>query len=1125
MNWLQDFFVFDMTNYQTDMGTYNYWLVFLSILLSSSASFFSLHFASVAQHIATKKHKNIAVISGSFVMAGGIWSMHFVGMLAYDMGHSVSYEPWLTLFSIIPSVIASYITLNLLIKDQLSPWELVFGGTIVGLGIGTMHYMGMAAMEMNVILRYDPYWFALSIVVAAGLAIIALATRYYILKIYPNLHEGIVNALGATIMGAAISGMHYTGMTGARYISLPNSTHDQHMHHMQQETGVDNYYLSLAVSVATLLISILATNIASQLRYRQLLLEKTSNELRLSTTLDTAVDGIITIDHKGTIQEFNNAAESIFGWSEVEVIGQNVSILMPEPYQREHDSYLSNYRNTGFKKAIGIEQEVTALHRDGHIFPIRLGIGEVKLDGFDPLFVGFVTDISARRAMEETIRKNEEQYSSLIKNIPGASFRCKLNTNWDILFISDAIEKLSGWKVEDFHNGNASLADLIHPEDNEKLLEAVNVAKNGNGTYTVEYRSKHKNGHYLWVLENGSLAFDENNEPQWIDGVILDISSRIEMEVDLRQAKLKAEQSAESKSAFLANMSHEIRTPMNAIIGFSDILLESDISAENKKHLSTISKSGRALLHLLNDILDSAKLDKNKLELDELPFDLMNMVDTVISTLWLQAKTKNVDLSFTIEDSVGKAYLGAEGRIHQVLMNLIGNAIKFTEIGSVTLDISRQENGDLRFAVTDTGIGIPAERLHKIFDPFTQADASMSRRFGGTGLGTTISKQLVELMGGQIHATSELNVGSCFYVDLPLKEAELVPVNKEKSNLMLASKRILIADDVEQNITLLTIILQRQGHEVHLAEDGAEVVTQFKKLQPDLILMDIQMPVMDGLTATQIIRTYEKDNSLSRTPIIALTANVLLEDKLEAQRAGMDGFANKPIDVNALTIEMARVLNVETIEQEVTELDQSEVCVKKQINFEKGLKLWGEVPVYLTELGHFLALHNSLIETLKRHLENKAFSEIHTLAHAIKGSSSNLALLTISKQATAIEGAAKAENGTECFGVIQKLEDYMASFEQELDELSSTHLIENADNDQTTYQKMSKEALLELIDELIKLTSAGEVDDPKIDYFVANICLNMKSKAIGVRNALLDFDFDAASAILIELKTMIEEAA
>ncbi len=997
MDWLTDFFISDIATYEHYEGAYNYWLILLSISLAVAASFFSLHFASVAKYILSPRHKIIALISGSLVMAGGIWSMHFVGMLAFDMGHAVIYEPWLTLASILPSIIASYIALNILIKNDLTPWLLIIGGSLVGLGIGTMHYMGMAAMEMDVKLGYDPYWFTFSILIAAVLAIVALSVKHYISHVQKGLNEHIINGFSAIIMGAAISGMHYAGMTGARFIQNT----ENHMHHMTYDSH--NGSLPFAVAVLTILISILATNITSQLRYRQLLLEKTTNELRLKTTLDTAVDGIITIDHKGIIQAFNKAAVSIYGWQEENIIGQSVSLLMPlESNEPNSEAMLSNDIKEDFstklqniKNLSGGEKETYARHKDGHNFPIRLGIGEVKLNGFPPLFVGFVTDISARKKMED----------------------------------------------------------------------------------------------------------------------------------DLRQAKDRAEISAESKSSFLANMSHEIRTPMNAIIGFSDILLDSEMSKENKKHLGIISKSARSLLHLLNDILDSAKLEKNKLELENRSFELIRLVDSAISTLWLQAKSKNIELSFSIENNVGEVYFGAEDRIHQVLMNILGNAIKFTEKGSVTLIISKQPNGFVRFYVQDTGIGIPADRLKAIFDPFTQADASMSRRFGGTGLGTTISKQLVDLMGGEIHALSEMGVGSAFYFDIPLKEVDTLPAAKPKHTVKLPPQRVLIADDVEQNITLLTIILQKQGHAICIAKDGIEAMDQFKQFKPDIILMDIQMPTMDGLTATQIIRTYEAKFDLARTPIIALTANVLMEDRLEAKNAGMDGFANKPIDVNSLTDEMARVLGVELSAIETHNHDESSVPTShKQIHFKKGLGLWGEPEVYVAELNRFIQSNETLPQTLTTHLNSQAFDELSQLSHAVKGTSSNLALLELSRLAAKLEAAAIAQDTESGLQTIHALQNAMQLIIRELKPLNEKYQ-ETTQESADSLQVISKSDALDMIDELIQLANAGEVKDETLDTFVNSVEANDRNKAIEVKNAIFDFNFHVAIQLLLAMKRTMEGKA
>jgi two-component system sensor histidine kinase/response regulator len=838
--------------------------------------------------------------------------------------------------------------------------------------------------------------------------------------------------------------------------------------------------------------------------------------------LDTAVDGIITIDSNGTIKEFNKAACTIFGWQEKDIIHQSFENLFPQKYSDEFNAFLAIFRNTGDTDISGAEREILATDKNGRVFPIRIGVGRVDILDNETLFVAFISDISVRKSMEETIKKSEKQYSSLIKNIPGASFRCLIDKDWTAIFISDAIYDVAGWSAANFYNDDISLGKLVHPDDAKSISAAVDKAIEERQTYKIEYRLRHKEGHYVWVLESSSVIYNEKGDPEWIDGVILDISQRIEMENELRLAKVKAEASAESKSSFLANMSHEIRTPMNAIIGFSDILLDSDVSGENKKHLATISRSARSLLHLLNDILDSAKLEKNKLELDMQVFVLANMVDTVISTLWLQARNKGLELHFEIETDVVRAYLGAEDRIRQVLMNILGNAIKFTEKGYVTLTVSQNSDKSIRFSVQDSGIGIPPERLKSIFDPFTQADASMSRRFGGTGLGTSISKQLVALMGGELHAKSDIGVGSCFYFDLPLKESE-IPKEVTLSQLpVITPKKILLADDIEQNLTLLTLLLKRQGHAIFLAKDGIQAIEQFKSLAPDIILMDIQMPNMDGLMATQVIRQYEKENQLSHTPVIALTANVLLEDKLEAQQAGMDGFANKPIDIHALVAEMARVLNETPISLHQEIIDEKASDHKNlQINISKGLSLWSEMPIYVTELSTFASHNGDLINRLLALLSAHKYQEIKILAHAIKGISGNLALLNISNSMVKIERTAQTKNYDLCLKSIHSLSSSLSEFTEELQQLKERFGADLQIQPTSTQVVFSKIELLSLLDTLTLSAGSGEVDDENIDLLISSVPKAMKRQAIEVSKAISDFDFNSAIITLANLKKVI----
>lgn len=1112
---LNDFFITQADSPHLVMGDYNYLLVILSMFLATVASFFALHFASVAQHIVIKKYKNIALISGSFIMAGGIWSMHFVGMLAFNMGHSISYDPLLTSISLLPAILASYATLKRLIRSNLSIWQLLVNGLFVGGGIGAMHYIGMAAMKMDVELKYDPSWFLLSLFIAVALAFVALSTHYYVKKIWTGLNQTWVSCISALIMGTAISGMHYAGMAGARFLST-DETKMSHLHHTTDS------YLSLVVAIITLLLSILAANIASQLRYRQLLLEKTASEVRLKTTLDTAVDGIITIDSYGVVKEFNKAATVIFGWQENEIIDQHFGVLFPEQYSNEFKSFLAIFRDTGEASIAGTEREIQAKNKNGHVFPIRLGVGRVDIPDSGTLFVGFITDISTRKSLEETIKKSEKQYSSLIKNIPGASFRCLMDEHWSTLFVSDAIYDVAGWSPTEFYDKTISFSALIHPEDIEAISLIMENALRERKNHKLEYRLKHKQGHYVWVLENGSIIYNDEGIPEWIDGVILDISQRVEMENELRQAKAKAEASAESKASFLANMSHEIRTPMNAIIGFSDILLESETCADNKKHLAIISKSARSLLHLLNDILDSAKLEKNKLELDLHPFVLAHAIDNVISTLWLQAKNKGLELIFYIEPNLANTYLGAEERIRQVLMNIVGNAIKFTEKGYVKLTVSKRPNNQIRFSVKDSGIGIPSERLSHIFDPFTQADASMSRRFGGTGLGTSISKQLVTLMGGEIDVSSEVGVGSCFYFDLPLAEAAPPTTPSQVQRATISPKRVLLADDVEQNLTLLTILLKKYDHAIFTAKDGMDAIEQYKTIQPDIILMDIQMPNMDGLTATQIIRSYEKENQLKHTPIIALTANVLIEDKLDAKQAGMDGFANKPIDIDSLIIEMARVLGETPLH-----LDQNTMVLpspyRQHINMDKGLSLWNDIPLYLDELSKFAHTHTNLVDRLTAYITKQQYAEAYALAHAVKGAAGNLALLNIAGCMTNIEHTVQMKDHAQALNEIQCLASALTYFFEELQWLIEKHSGHLEVHDTPQDGELSTTELIALIEGLILSAESGEVDDENTNLLIHNVTQDVKTQAIAVSKAFSNFEFNNAINLLISLKNLIAQ--
>jgi signal transduction histidine kinase/ActR/RegA family two-component response regulator len=426
-----------------------------------------------------------------------------------------------------------------------------------------------------------------------------------------------------------------------------------------------------------------------------------------------------------------------------------------------------------------------------------------------------------------------------------------------------------------------------------------------------EFRIHHRDGSIRWVWAYGRSVRDHGGELRWIDGVIFDITDRRQIEEALREAKDRAEQAAASRSAFIAKMSHEIRTPITSIMGFTDVLLGSPLSSEQRRHLQTVVTAARSLLLLLNDVLDTAKLERGSMELEMADFNLRELAGELIATISATAAVKGIKTELAYSTMLRESFHGDVLRVRQILTNILGNAIKFTEHGTVRLSIY-PDGEEVHFSVRDTGIGIPPDRLERIFDPFAQADASMSRRFGGSGLGTTISRQLVELMGGRIWAESAAGRGSTFHVRLPLEpsRARGERTTEAPKEPPLPKLRILVVDDAPVNAELMTILLERNGHSVHAVTGGAEAVETVAAERFDLVLMDLMMPEVDGLEAARRIRSEESAGNRPRTPIIALSASVLETDRVAALAAGMDGFAAKPVELPALRRAIAGALGL-----------------------------------------------------------------------------------------------------------------------------------------------------------------------------------------------------------------------
>ena len=517
-------------------------------------------------------------------------------------------------------------------------------------------------------------------------------------------------------------------------------------------------------------------------------------------------------------------------------------------------------------------------------------------------------------------------------------------------------------------------------------------------------------------------------------------------------------------------------------------------------------------------------MDKGKLELEVRPFSLIEEVDAIISTLWLQAKNKGLTLNTKVSPKLHENYLGSPERIRQVLTNLINNAIKFTSEGFVTLTVNLLEGSKsdahlVEFIIEDSGIGMSNAQLQTVFDPFTQADASMSRRFGGTGLGTSISKQLVELMDGEISAESEIDNGSKFRFVLPLTPSQNGAFELQK-DIQLPPLTLLIVDDIQQNIDLLSILLTRSGHKVLTASDGQQALMKMQA-EPNLdaVIMDVQMPIMDGLTAAKERRRIEQEENLSRMPIIALTASVLEGDKLAAEAAGMDGFANKPIDYQGLSNEIARILNLEFVSTNGIKVSHGRHTLIHEI---KGSSLWGNKKAYYHQLDLFCQQQAPYFKELAILAEQKEWIPLKDSVHKLKGLCANLSLMSLMNQLEILESELH-----DCEHIILNIQDLFNQVQEKVIAERLTSSESNFDSQSLNQSNLIDESnkdfsdLILLLQKLKSEASQNEVNEEPLLQLLDKSNTRYTVELNKIYDALNDFEFEQAEqsidALLVSL--------
>ncbi|MDF1516907.1 MAG: ATP-binding protein, partial [Lutibacter sp.] len=647
-------------------------------------------------------------------------------------------------------------------------------------------------------------------------------------------------------------------------------------------------------------------------------------------------------------------------------------------------------------KVLGLTSGKTKLNPKPYDRQLRCKDGTMKWIewrdslGANNIFVSVGFDITEWKKTEEI----KIQSDTILNSVDSMLMVSDMEGN--IIYSSPAVEKMLGYKVKDIMGNKWWKLTYENQQEAQQVKKAIyNYVFLNQKDFTdiTKRKIKTANGDYKWI----EWQLSKGANGTYIS-IGTDITKRISTELELKKAKESAEESLKVKNEFLANMSHEIRTPLNAVIGFTDLLLETQLNPEQRSHLETMRNSGEILLSLINNVLDLSKLESEKLKIEEIPFNLHKSFNTVLKLMKLRADEKKISLDLKIEPNTPINVIGDPTRIEQILLNLIGNAVKFTNKGSVQVTIKQlSETADtskIYFEVRDTGIGIVSNKINTVFGAFSQAKSDTSRIYGGTGLGLTIVKKLVGLLSGSIKVESIFGEGSVFKITLPLKK-DLVNVNVEEKEKDFSIAEplelsILLVEDNKTNQLLLKTRLERWKCKVDIANNGIEGVKKVQKKMYDLILMDIQMPVMDGYEASKIIKN-DISKKAAQIPIIAMTAYATNADIKRAKDSGMNDYIFKPFkpkELYNILEKYGKPSKERNLKNAHDKNGDTDITAEKKYIDLKFLydETQGESSILVLLIESFLKDFNEFFEVVNKEFKHKNWKVLYEATHKIKPS-------------------------------------------------------------------------------------------------------------------------------------------
>jgi two-component system, sensor histidine kinase and response regulator len=1015
----------------------------------------------------------------------------------------------------------------------------------------------------------------------------------------------------------------------------------------------------------------LMSNITERKRAEEAL--KESEEI-FKNILEDAPDGIYISDLEGNLILGNRRCEEIIGYKREELIGKNflgLNLLPENELVKAAELLKANIEG----KSTGPD-EFNLIRKDGYSVPVEVNTSLIQRYG-KTVALAFVRDIVKRKMAEDAFKKSEEKFRTLVSNVPGIVYRCEVKAPCRVLHINDVVFDVTGKPAADFLEGRIKWDDLVFPDDLKFSKQKVQESVEKKISYEMEYRIIGADGGIKWVFDAGKCSYDENGDPGYLDGVILDITQRKIIEAELEKARDVAEAATRAKSDFLSNMSHEIRTPMNAIIGLTYLALQTGLTVKQREYLTKIHDSAGNLLGIINDILDFSKIEAGRIDLENIEFSFDSMLAEISNIVSKQAEDKGIEFVFDIDSHIPARLIGDPLRLKQVLINLTGNAIKFTDKGEVVLrtELLKRSSSEgidiarIRFLVSDTGIGLKPEQIEKLFESFTQADSTITRRYGGTGLGLTISRRLVNLMGGDIEVESVYGRGSTFSftvdfnilssmddgmsfpVDIQGLKALVVDDNESVKDIMesyltrfgftvttasdgkqaikileeetkpfslmlldwkmpgldgiqtleeiransrivkippvimvsgyseeeeksltnrldvnaflkkpmsrsdlfdtimdvlgqkheksekiirpsidkevfdrLKGGRVLLVEDNIVNQQVASEILKSVGMLVTIADNGKKALKAVEEGSFDIILMDVQMPEMDGIEATRIIRKDDKNRNL---PIIAMTAHAMSGDRERFLEAGMNDHTPKPIDPESFFATLAKWIDkkdvTENVDSDFVKPQRFDALPAKLegIDVNDALKrIMGNKALLRDIILDFCSSFSDAEKRIKSLIDAGDITEAEALIHNIKGAAGNIGASRLHHIAIEYDDKLR-KNQTGDFKKIH------GKFRQELGRvISNSKLLAgltDARDDKPVYvsekESMKLAMLADTLEDQLKDNSFDSADT--FDKIVSVGCKPLESELKKLGIAINKFDFEAALGMLTEIKKNI----